>query len=117
MDTPTPGLRGTYEDSCVVCLRGTDSGVAFTGTAEWIVAGLVKLGVPEEEAVATLSRATGCDPGMVPGGEFAFPIRVCEECADRTGLVVGLIASGQLPNYYSKTSHEGPGGRHGTRDG
>ena len=37
---PAPGLDGTHRDSCVVCLQGTDTGLSFTGPAEWAIAGL-----------------------------------------------------------------------------
>jgi hypothetical protein len=99
LGVPTPGLRGTYEDSCVVCLRGTDTGLALVGVAEFVVAGHVRLGVPENEAVAMISAATDCKPGVVPVGEFTVLVRVCQECADRTGATVGLIASGRVPYY------------------
>jgi hypothetical protein len=28
-DIPTPGIAGHYDGSCVVCLRGTDTALAF----------------------------------------------------------------------------------------
>jgi hypothetical protein len=40
---PAPGLQGTYEGSCVICLQGCDTGLQFTGEAEWLVAGLMHL--------------------------------------------------------------------------
>lgn len=88
------GLDGTYRDSCVVCMRGTDTGLAFIGEAEWAVAGLTLLGVPENLALSILSAATGCDPGMVPEGEITIEVRVCKGHADAVGLPVGLVAGG-----------------------
>jgi hypothetical protein len=76
-----------------VCLRGTDTGLALTGVAEFVVAGHVKLGVPQDQAVLMVSEATGCEPGNVPVGEFTVVVRVCRECANRAGEPVGLIAT------------------------
>ncbi len=63
---PTPGLDGTYSDACVRCLQGTDAGVAFEGSAEWVVAGLVSLGISLDQAVAML----GWTDGSVPSGKI-----------------------------------------------
>ena len=58
-----PGLDGTYTDSCVVCLQGCDTGLAFRGEAEWVLAGLHVLGIPDDEAEQMLTNVTGCEPG------------------------------------------------------
>jgi len=62
-----PGLDGSYRETCIVCLRGTDTGLAFEGEAEWLLAGLEQLGVPEDEAYATLlpewTEKFGTKPG------------------------------------------------------
>lgn len=99
-ELPPPNLHGTYEDSCAVCMRGTDSGLAFKGEAEWAVAGLFMLGIPEDQAATMVSSATGCEPGEVPPGEVTVSVRVCRECAEAspTGMKVGLIATG-IPVY------------------
>jgi hypothetical protein len=85
------GLNGTFTGSCIACMTGTDTGVAFIGDTYFQAAGLVALGVPIEEASATIS-------------EFPAPfdqpmqVRVCQDCADRSkirGLRVGLLAHGQ----------------------
>jgi hypothetical protein len=68
MPLPVPGLDGTYGQSCVVCLRGTDTGLGFgPGAAEWAVAGLLLLGLSEDEAGALISSATGSAPGDCSG--------------------------------------------------
>ena len=53
---PAPGIDGTYDGSCVACLRGTDTGLAFTGEAEWIIAGMMMLGIPEDQATIMVER-------------------------------------------------------------
>jgi hypothetical protein len=95
-----PGLDGTYTGSCVVCLQGCDTALAFRGEAEWVIAGLMHLGLPHEEAEDTLSHVTDCAPGMVPDGELTIPVRVCESCvqASGTGMHVGP-AHAQIPVY------------------
>jgi hypothetical protein len=62
-----PGLQGTYAGACTICLQGCDTALVFAGEAEWIVAGLMTLGIRDyDEAVAVLSQATGCHPGWSP---------------------------------------------------
>jgi hypothetical protein len=96
---PPPGLDGTYRDSCMVCLRGSDTGLAFRGEAEFVLAGLHHLGIPDDQCEVLVSHFTGCDPGKVPVGAFTFPVRVCGPCAEAGGkLTVGLISTG-IPLY------------------
>jgi hypothetical protein len=102
MKVPPPGLQGTYEGSCVVCLQGCDTGLAFRGEAEWAIAGLLNLGIPQDQAAATLEAFTGSEPGMVPNGIITVPVRLCEVCLAKSGLnmQVGLVAKGgELPCY------------------
>jgi hypothetical protein len=91
---PPPGLQGTYGGSCVVCLQGCDTGLAFWGEAEWIIAGMTNLGIPQQEALIMLEDAFGCPPGTVPDGQIELPLTVCEACMARSGLgmPLGLIA-------------------------
>jgi hypothetical protein len=100
---PAPNLHGNYEGSCTVCLKGTDSGLGFHGPAEWVLAGMKVLGVPEDETLGTLAEAvnenrpdpqTHVAPGMVPGGEVTVVMRVCRDCAEAsgTGFSVAAIA-------------------------
>jgi hypothetical protein len=66
-----PALHG----SCLVCREGTDSGLAFAGSLEWVIVQLVKLGLMGEVASALVDReAAGCD-------RVTLPIRVCVSCA------------------------------------
>jgi hypothetical protein len=87
--TNTP-LIAPY-DSCIGCFRGdVDTAVAFRGEAEFIMAGLhVMCGIPEDQSEALVHMYAredlGCEPGMVPGGEFTMIVQLCQECADRTG--------------------------------
>ena len=99
---PPPGLDGTYRDSCVVCYRGTDTGLALTGEGEWIIARLGDLGMPLWEAACLISDVTGCDPGNVPVGDVTLLFRICRDCASKVeggGPRVDLIAKGELPHY------------------
>lgn len=97
---PRPGLSGDYRDSCVVCLKGTDTGLAFTGEAEWIAGALVYLGLPTDHAISMVSMATGSDPGMAPVGRVTIGVRICATCASAPTkpMQVGLVALG-LPTY------------------
>ena len=88
-ELPRPNLQGNYRGSCVVCMRGTDTALAFTGPAEWHLAGLVGLGVPEGEAEATYrsglrdSGWVGADD-EVPSASFTRGFRVCAECVNNS---------------------------------
>lgn len=96
MRLPQPNLQGDYEDSCAVCLRGTDTGLAFTGEAEWAIAGLYRLGIPQDQGAAMVEMFTGCEPGRVPSGEITVAVRVCRACASKANMPVGLIP--EVPN-------------------
>ena len=48
------GILGNYAGSCVSCLSGTDTALAFEGEIEWLAAVLINLGVPHDQAVATV---------------------------------------------------------------
>ena len=101
---PRPGLRGSYEGSCVVYLRGTDTGFAVRGDGEAVIAGLIVAGVPESDAYETaraMWNEQGLDvaQGSVPGGVQEAVFALCKDDADRAGLTVGLLASRELPGY------------------
>lgn len=79
------GLFG--RGSCIVCGRGTDTALAFQGEAEWCLAGVVALGVPEDEAYLTLlsgwqEEGRGTQKGQVPCGTLSAVIRVCADCVE-----------------------------------
>jgi hypothetical protein len=100
VDEPIPGPQGDYSGTCVVCMRPTDTGLAFQGRAEWAVAGLIVLGLEQDVAVVTLSVSTGSDPGKSPTGSQWFGFRVCSECASRADMEVGLLAREEgIPTY------------------
>jgi hypothetical protein len=83
MQLPPPNLNGDYRDSCAVCVRGTDTALAFTGEAEWLEAGLGVLGIPDDEAqhmIEAFFVEKGADPGMVLTGDHEMVVRVCAEC-------------------------------------
>ena len=88
-----PGLDGTDPGSCIVCLGGTDTALAFRGVAEWHAAGLVDLGLPMEHAVRTAQGAEAMTlQGIAAGDEtveaelldgmvvFEASYRVCCAC-------------------------------------
>jgi hypothetical protein len=66
--------------SCIICGRGTDTGVAVRGEGEWHIAALINLGVPEDEAEETHRTGTGSDLGKVPAGTYTVFVRVCAAC-------------------------------------
>jgi hypothetical protein len=82
MTAPTPvGLLGCYDGTCIVCLRPTDTALAFRGPAEWHLSALKVLGVPEDQAYATKlpgwRERYGTRPGEVPDGVLSEAYRVC----------------------------------------
>ncbi len=99
--TPDPGLEGPYEQSCVICLKPTETGLELEGIAEFVLAGVIKLGVPEEQARIILAVLWGKEPGQVPDGIVKTPIPVCAEDADRAGMKAGLVGvpGGQIRVY------------------
>jgi hypothetical protein len=95
-------LVARYE-SCIACFRGdTSTAFAVVGEAEWAIAGLHALaGIPLDQAEATIlvfaQQELGCDPGMVPAGVSTFTIRLCRDCARKTGVEVGSLDAGTIP--------------------
>jgi hypothetical protein len=80
--------------SCVVCLRGdVTTMIVLRGQAEWAIAGLMRLGIPRDQAMGTVEKFAetelGCRPGKVPDGTFDYAARVCRECAEKAGCRVG----------------------------
>lgn len=97
MTMPPPNLRGDYAGSCVACMQGTDTGLAFIGDAVFAAAGLTALGIPEDQVQFTLAAAAGNVDGEVPEGEMPVVVRVCASCASRADLEVGLWP--EVPMY------------------
>lgn len=94
---PPTNLRGDYRGSCVACMQGTDTGLAFVGDARFAAAGLTALGIPDDQVQFTLAAATGNVDGRLPEGEMPVVVRVCGSCAGRAHLEVGLWP--EVPMY------------------
>lgn len=89
------GANMDRSGSCIVCITGTDTGIAFGGSIEWLAAGLVALGVPTEEAIATITSS-------VDGRSrrSTLTVRVCAKCARKSALSVTpalIYVGGQIP--------------------
>lgn len=95
-ERPEPGLDGTYRDSCVLCLEGTDTAVAFVGESEWAIAGMVVLGVDQAAAIMMVEQATGAPPGQAPVDDTRVQVRCCRSClqASETGMTVAPVSAG-----------------------
>jgi hypothetical protein len=76
------GLDGTYRGTCIACYTPTDTALALEGEPEWIAAVLVVMGVPNDQAVATIERAP--NPAKVT-------LRVCADCANKAEMRVQLL--------------------------
>ena len=69
---------------CVACLTPTDTALGVEGEAEWHMAFLVALDIPEDQAALTVSEATNNPPGKVPVGRFPQTVRVCASCVEKS---------------------------------
>lgn len=90
MSRPKPGLLGGYRGTCIVCMRPTDTALAFRGEGDWLIAGLMSLGIPRDQAYLTLLHAwrehgRHVDDGMVPSGTLTETVRVCHKCVRKAG--------------------------------
>lgn len=87
---PAPGVDGTFHGSCVACMRGTDSALAFSGPIEWYCAALVLLGVSEDGAfvMGQLAVSSGelelLDRPAASVPHYWVVARVCDACAARS---------------------------------
>jgi hypothetical protein len=77
-------LQGNHTGTCVVCIKPTDTALAFKGDPEWAIAGLQMLGLTPDHAYRTLLVAWreryGTQDGQVPDHEVCEAIRVCRGC-------------------------------------
>jgi hypothetical protein len=98
---PRPGLQGDYQESCIICLHGCDTGLAIKGEAEWIIAGLTHLGIPSQaEAFEILRNDEDWAPGTVPDGILTVQIKLCESCAQKSDSKVAPFIPGEsVPCY------------------
>jgi len=111
---PVPSFRSEFLeaatevalfDSCVVCFKGdTVTGLAL---AEFAMGSLVAMGVPYEQAVATVQLSCA-DLYDVPLGASrrSIAVRACAECARRAGLAVGRLPDPALPT--ARVAHAAP---------
>ena len=77
-------------DPCIVCFKGdTTTVVGFDGSLEWKAGGLIALGVPPDQAVATVEQ-------FAPVGRPMVTL-VCERCAARAGFPVMPVSGGKVP--------------------
>ena len=80
-------------ESCFGCFKGdTVTALGFHGEAEWIMALLGRLGVPEAEVNAFIHMIAvedyGCQQGFVPDRDMMVTFRMCAECAVKAGMEV-----------------------------
>lgn len=103
--------------ACIACYaEQTETFVAFDGDVDWLLAGLVALGIPHEEADATLRYVwmteggnyglglkaivkTGKSRklGPLPLGRHQFSYAVCIKCAEKANMPWGV--RGATPTY------------------
>jgi hypothetical protein len=88
-------------DACIVCGQTTDTGLGFTGEAEWIVAGLKILGVEHDRSALIVSGRTDNPPGKVPVGRFSLAFRVCSDCAEKAQANMEPGAPGPKPGPWA----------------
>jgi hypothetical protein len=93
-----PNLKGSYEGSCVVCFRETDTGLGLEGETPWLAAFLIaQLGIPKDQAIAMIEQK--------PPDTHQLFIQVCESCAKHHGVQVGLLVKGEpIPAYRQSVS-------------
>jgi hypothetical protein len=87
---PDPGLQGG-SGTCISCLRSTGLRAGAEGEADWIVTRLVRLGLSQDRADATV---IGQASGVAPDGRMTLVVPVCERCAPRTGFSTVLCIDG-----------------------
>ena len=101
-----------YQGTCVACFTPTGHGIFLEGEGEFIIAALIKTGVPRDEAAEIVMDIAAehphhCDPGYLPVYDMLVPVRLCADCAakgkfPRTGLMplASVTAEGvPLPLY------------------
>jgi hypothetical protein len=86
----TDSLPPTWRDregSCIVCLTETDTALGFAGEPEWLVASLVQVGVPDDQAVVIVNRRdlAARHPESFPEHGMGMVVQVCANCVERSG--------------------------------
>ena len=104
---PRTGPGGDYNGSCVVCGRATRTALGFRGKAEWLIEGLVALGVPEAQATAMVADHLGPAGGLVPDERYFLGVQVCSACVaaaaphfPKPGVVVPGEAVPTVAQFY-----------------
>jgi hypothetical protein len=96
------GIGGTARaafapyQSCFGCFKGdTTTGLILEGEAEWIIAALGVIGVPEKEVhdfvYGIAEERYGCDPGHVPVADMEIAFRMCADCAGKAHIEVRTL--------------------------
>ena len=88
--------------SCLVCYEeNIETAMAVDGRPEWIVAVMMKLGIPRRQAEATFDvilRESGGNYGSkVASGKKQrrqMVLRVCATCAEKSGATVDTLVPG-----------------------
>lgn len=93
------GKRG----SCIACLTGTDTALGFRGDIDWVAGGLVALGVPTEQAIATVENS---DIPVNLYGQFEAIFQVCTNCCTKSSLPAPVL----IHSGVSVPTLEQPGG-------
>jgi hypothetical protein len=88
---PNFGSQGDHAGTCISCLRPTGLRAAVEGEAGWIIALLVRLGMPRDQAETTACGQAG---GPVPDGRMTTMFPICDWCAPRTGFSTALCLDG-----------------------
>lgn len=79
-------------DPCTVCYQqNTSTVVAFGGSLEWVVVGLMRLGLPQKEAIALVE--------MFGDDNDVNRYLVCQACAEKAGFITAE-AGGPYQVYF-----------------
>jgi hypothetical protein len=94
-------------DSCIACFKGdVKPAITFEGSFELVVAGLLVLGLPNDQAEAVVfhglkRQGINADENGVPDGDLRMTFVCCSDCAAPTfpvGPVDGLIPTVRAPS-------------------
>lgn len=78
-----------FHGTCIVCFKPESKNVvAFAGSGEWAAAGLVALGVPQDQAIATVEMYP---PSAQEGFDSVACFLVCATCARRSPFDAGKV--------------------------
>lgn len=90
--------------TCVSCLKPTDTAIDVDGEAEFHMATLMILGLPDDQAASMVGQLTNAPAGQAFSGRRMAAYRVCTACVERTGTNMprpGLAIPGaEIPTVY-----------------